>query len=231
MNNLNLIVVFFCIIFSTQAHEEPSKTLFEKKEKEKVRVEYMYDKSGNMLSDRDYSPDGKMTEKNLYNYDNKGRVISGNFSDDRDQIIDHFIIEKSSDKKQVDFVKYKAGDSLDYRIVYKYATDYDQSDYTEAIKFNSAKEIILKAVKKYNKQGMAFEKQIYKSDLTLDYTFNYEYDDNGLRVKIVKTKADGLTDWYELYLYDIKGNVSEINRYDSSGKLTYTIRFMFEYYD
>jgi hypothetical protein len=286
MKFINSFILLCAISVLSWAHEEPSKTLYEKNEKEKtwkkwketrvkqftawkytvsdgklpekgnkafiqsfdkegryktfesfrndsllVRVEYTYDSSGNMLSDIDFSPDGKLTEKNMYVYDHEGRVVSGKFYNAEDQLIDYFTITGFVNKKLITFSKYKTADSIDYRIEYKYPNNYDQSDYTEAIKYNAKNEITIQAKKKYNTQGFTIEKAIYKSDLSLDYTFYYEYDDDGIRLKITKTLADGLTDWYDLYLYDLNRNVSEIHSYDLAGSLKSVTKYVYEYYD
>jgi hypothetical protein len=277
------LLLFFSVIVS--AHEEPAKTLSEKKAKEAAkkkisssgikkavmwkysvtdnkvsekgtkaivqeydkagnmtaieawkndslseRVEYSFNTSGDMLTDIDFSADHKMLEKNEYTFDNEGCVISGKSYDESKMLSGYFKIVKSYDKKIVTFLSYKFNDSLDHKFEYKYLSDYDKSDYTEAIKYDSAGTLLLKVIKTYNAEGLAIEKAIFDSDLSLSYTFYYEYDSSRNTTKITKKRTDGTIEWKDVYTIDNNGNCTELNSYDADGKLKSLIRFAYEKY-
>jgi hypothetical protein len=193
------------------------------------RVEYSFDLNNNMLTDIDYSADSTILEMNSYKYDNDGRLISGNCYNDKEQLTEYFIINKTNDKKTITFLRYKNKDSLDYKLEYSYASDYDKSDYTEANKYDPNNKIIMRVIKKYNSNGLQTEKAIYGGDLSLTYTFYYEYDKNGNMTTIIKKKSDGTIDWNDSYSYDKNGNCMEIKSYDSNDKLKTVIKYTNEY--
>jgi hypothetical protein len=281
---ISIIAVLLFLSATISAHEEPSKTLFEKKQKEKImkrlssagiiktsalkyevidgvvtdnfnkvivqeynqdgaltaiesykndsqdlRVEYTFDANYNIITDTDFSSEGLMIEKNVYKYDNAGRVISGSWFNKDNVQEEGFIIEKADDHKTIVFVKYKAGDSLDYKLEYKYTDDYDISDYAEANKYDSANKLIMHVEKKYNKDGLATEKSVYDEDMSLMFVFSYEYDNNGYLIKITKKLADGSIEWYDEYLNDSFGNCKEIKSFDKTGLLETNIKYQFEY--
>lgn len=283
LTNLVVLVLLPAIII---AHEEPSKTLYEKKAKEKAAlkisnarihettawkyslvdgriqeegskileqqydregklvglesykndtlkliVRYDFDEFGNMLSDIDFSPDDKMIEKNLFLYDSEGRVISGKSYDSDDQMTSYFKIIRSTDKKTIEFIKYTSSDSLDYKITYFYASDYDMSDYIEAKKTGPDNEMQLLVKKKHNDAGLVTEKAVYGAAGSLSYTFYYEYDEAGNTMKITKQLPEGRPDWFDIYLNDLNGNCNEVNSYDSAGNLDSKIKYTFEYFN
>lgn len=284
MRIIGYLLIFCAISLNTTAHEEPSKTLNEQKDKAKTRdritksgiikstswkyqasdgkisekgykaivqeydiignmtaieaykndslterVEYSFDLNNNMLTDIDYSADRKILEKNTYKYDKEGRLVSGNCYNDKEELTYYFIINKTNDRNSISFLKYKGNDSLDYKLEYLYASDFDISDYIEANKYDQNNKLIMRVVKKYNSDGLQTEKAIYGGDLSLTYTFYYEYDKNGNLTTIIKKKSDGTIDWKDLYSYDGNGNCVEIKSYDSNDKLLTVIKYTYEY--
>ena len=284
MRIISFLLIFCAISLNTTAHEEPSKTLKEQKDKAKTRdriaksgivksiiwkytvvdgkipekgskaivqeydkmgnmtaieaykndslserVEYSFDINNNMLTDIDYSPDRTILEKNSYQYDNDGRLISGNCYNDKEELTEYFLINKTNDKKSITFIKFKSNDSLDYRLDYSYASDYDKSDFTEANKYDPNNKIVMRVIKKYNSDGLQAEKAIYGGDLSLTYTFYYEYDKNGNLTTIIKMKSDGAIEWKDLYSCDKNGNCTEIKSYDSNDNLMTVIKYAYEY--
>ncbi len=194
-----------------------------------LRVEYSFDSNNNMLTDIDYSADRKILEKNSYNYDNGGRVISGNTYNEEEQLSAYFIINKANDKKSIIFLKYKDNDSLEYKIEYLYSSNYDQSDYTEANKYDPNNKLIMRVIKKYNASSRQTEKEIYGGDGSLSYSFYYEYDNGGNLTAIIKKKSDGTVEWKDLYSYDKSGNCMEIDSYDSNDDLSSVVKYTYEY--
>jgi hypothetical protein len=195
-----------------------------------LRVEYTFDLTGNIITDTDYSPEGKMLEKNIYQFDDQGRVISGKFFNDEEQMVDYFVMNKTDDRKTITFEKFKSDGIPDYRIIYTYDSDYDHSDYIAAKKVDANYELILRVEKKYNGAGLAIEKAVYGKDSTLSYTFFYEYDETGNILKITKQLPDGMIEWYDLYMYDLNGLAGEISSFDGSGNLTSTTKYTYEYF-
>jgi hypothetical protein len=282
---LIVMLILSVLTLSTYSHEEPAKTLFEKKEKEKTAkkwretsvmktiawkytiengmeaetgvkilvqsfdregrlaglesykndslkliVKYDFDEPGNMITDIDYSPEGIMQEKNLFVYDHEGRVISGKSFDNENQLLGYFVINKSDDKKSIEFVKYKTNDSLEYKIVYGYTEDYDLSDYTEAKKLGPENELLLRVEKKYNEAGFTIEKAVYGSDSKPNYTFFYEPDEQGNNLKITKQLPDERIEWFDLYFYNLNNQCLEVNSFDANGNLSSGMKYTFEYY-
>lgn len=286
MKTISILAFLFAFSLIISAHEEPSKTMFEKMQKEKnmkrisnskikkattwkyevidgkitdtksiaivqeynkagaltaieaykndspeLRVEYSLDDKSNILTDTDFSPEGKILEKNVYKYDDEGRLMSGIWFDENNMQQEGFVIEKSSDKKTIFFIKYKSGDSIDYKLEYKYGDDYDRSDYLEANKYDRDKNILMHVEKKYNQYGLAVEKSIFGSDMGLMYSFFYEYDNNGNVVKMSKKLADGTIEWQDEYINDKSGNCLEINSFDAAGLLQSNIKYVYEYFE
>jgi len=194
------------------------------------RVEYRFDLHDNLLADIDFSPDGKILEKNAYQYDSAGRVLAGKSFGDDGQLTDYFLMKKATDKKNIAFLKYKGNDSLEYKIEYLYASDYDKSDFTEANKYDGSNKLLLSVYKKYDSDGQQTEKAVYGNGLSLSFTFYYQYGSNGYLAAIAKKEPDGTIDWKEIYDYDENGNCSEIKSFDSDGKQTGVVKFTYEYY-
>lgn len=286
MKSLTHLIIFVLLSAAIFAHEEPAKTLLEKKTKEKAAkkissslikettawkytvvsdrtpeegskilvqqydregkligiesykndtlkliVRYEFDEFDNMLSDIDFSADDKMIEKNLFLYDSAGRVISGKSYDSDDKMTSFFKIFKSTDKKTIEFIKYASSGSLEYKITYSYPSDYDLSDYIEAKKTGSENELQLHVKKRYNDAGLVTEKAVYGDDGSLSYSFYYEYDEAGNTMKITKQLPEGISDWYDIYLYDLNGNCNEVNGFDSAGNMDSKIKYTFEYFE
>ena len=280
-----LLVLLLLVPFQTRAHEEPSKTLKEKKAKMQkkqqvfqskiktitvwkyefennteatirhkafvmgydqagnyisiaafkndtldIRVEYIYSAGDDLLSDTDFDKLGKMTEKNTYTYDKEGRVVSGISTNQNDSVAGYFKIIRSKDKSSLDFVSYNAGDSLEYKIIYKYPGDFDKYDYSEACKFDSKNKLTMKVEKTYNAQGQPTRKTIFDSVGKVTFYFLYEYDSKGNNIKITKKKGNDETDWDDHYSYDKNGNTTEMKSYNKDKTLTAHLVYEFEYY-
>jgi hypothetical protein len=280
-----LLVLLLAMPFLGKAHEEPSKTLKEKKDKlhkkqqvfqskiktatvwksvfeNKVessvrhkafvmgydqkgnftsieaykndslseRVEYTYSSTDDMLSDIDFSREGKMMEKNTYSYDKYGRVISGVSDNENNSISGYFKIINSLDKKSLDFVSYKTNDSIEYKITYKYPGDFDKYDYTEACKYDSSGALLMKVEKTYNAKGQPIRKTIFDTNGTATFYFVYDYDSKGNNIKITKKNSNDETQWEDHYSYDKNGNTTELKSYDKDKTLTAHLVYEFEYY-
>jgi len=281
---ISLIAIMICCPAQIKAHEEPPKTLNEKKQKEAERkkikdskiksvavykityndnqqidkkekayvmkytekgyftgidaytkdtlnlvVKYEYSDDGNMISDIDYSPEGIVMEKNLFVFDKQGRVVSGKSYVKEDSLEGRFIIEKSEDKKVLEFIKNRADDSREYTITYKYDDDFDKTDYAEAVKYNNDGTINIKVIKKYNDNFQQTEKAIFDSNRNKIYFFTYEYDKSGKNTKISKTKSDGTLEWSDYYSFDKNGNCTGMKSYDSKNTLISELEYAYEY--
>ncbi len=195
-----------------------------------LTVSYEYDGYGNMISDIDYSPQGVPLEKNLYTYDKHGRVVSGKSFVKEDSLEGRFIIEKSKDKKVLEFIKLRADNSREYTITYKYDDNFDKTDYAEAIKYNSDGTINIKVHRKYNENFQQTEKTIFDSSGNNLYVFTYEYGISGNNTKISKTKSDGSLEWSDYYSFDNNGNCTGVKSYDSKNKLVSEREYAYEYF-
>lgn len=284
MKTIPLIIFLFALSFIASAHEEPSKTLHEQKEKAKtreriaksgiaksttlkftlvdgkvpesgskvivqefdrhgnmtaieaykndslnLRVEYSFDSNNNMLSDTDYSADMKKLESNMYQFDAEGRLISGKCFDEQNQIAEYFTVKSDKGKNNIDFIKYKKSDSLDYTLEYHYKSDFDNEDYIEANKFDANRKLLMRVLKKYNADGLQTEKAIYNGDSALQHTFYYEYESNGNLKSILKVQNTGTTEWKDEYSYNDHENCTEIHSYDQNGQLITIIRYEYTY--
>jgi hypothetical protein len=280
-----LLVLLISMPFQSKAHEEPSKTLKEKREKTQkkqkiynskiktitvwkyvfennaetsvrqkafvmgydcegnytsieaykndslnVRVEYAYSKQGDMLSDTDFSPEGKMVEKNTYTYDKDGRVISGVSTAQKDSLTGYFKIAASTNKKSLDFISYYTGDSLEYKITYKYPGDYDHYDYQEACKYDAKGKLTLKVEKTYDTGGQVIRKKVFDGEQKLTFYFIYEYDKAENNTQIAKLSPTDEIIWQDFYTFDKMGNTLDMKSYDKEKNLTARLVYEYEYY-
>jgi hypothetical protein len=278
-----LFIILVAIPLQIKAHEEPSKTLKEKKDrlqkrqqifKSKImtatvwkytfekkaetsvkhkafvmgydrkgnfisieaykndslteRDEYSYSLDDNMISDFDFSPNGKALEKTIYSYDEDGRVISGISTNKNDSVSGYFKILSDKDKKALDFVSYYPGDSVEYKITYKYPGNYDKFDYAEACKYDSKGNLTMKVEKSYNNAGLPIKKNIYSNDQKVSYYFLYEYDAAGNNSTITKMSASDEIVWQDHYTFDSNGNTTEMKSYDKDKNLTIQLVYEFE---
>jgi len=195
-----------------------------------LRVEYRYSASGDMISDTDYEPGGAMAEKNVYEYDSKGRVVSGISYDNKNEVTGTFKIVHSSDKKKVEFLKFQPDKSPEYTLIYTYTGNYDKEDYSAAVKYDPEGNVQMKVTKKHNNKGLTTEKAVYGSDEKLMFTFNYEYDSKGNLTLVTKVLPDGKTEWKDIYTNNNKGICTGLKSYDGDGNLKTEVFYEIESY-
>jgi len=195
-----------------------------------LRVEYGYSETSDMISDTDFLPDGKMNEKNEYEYDNQGRVTGGKSYDAENKVTGSFVFSHSDDHKKIEFQKYTPSDSLDYKLIYTYETNFDLQDYSTAEKTDPAGNLQMKVIKQFYPDGKVSKKAIFNEKSELTVFFKYFYDEKGNTTRIEKYKADGSLEWTDRLSYDDKGICTGLESYDDQNKLTTIIKYTSEKY-
>jgi hypothetical protein len=279
-----LICFFLAVHFFCSAHEEPAKTLAEKKDKETAkqkivksninsvtvwksiaengieknqkqkafrmgynktgsmvyieaykndslqeRDEITYSESGDMISQTDYSTNHNVMEKDLFFFDAQGRLFSGITKNSGDSVSESFKIIQSKDKKCIEYIKYTKHDSIEYKLIYNYADNFDKCDFSEALKYDGKSGLMMKVTKDYNSEGQQIKKSVFDGDNKLMYYFQYEYDLSGNMTKVIKTLADGTVEWYDIYSYESNGNCNDLKSYNNDNILQSHLIYEFVY--
>lgn len=196
----------------------------------KLRVEYGYSKSVDMISDTDFNSEGNVTEKNVYKFDKQGRVVSGK-SYDKNSLSGSFRFVHSKDKKQIEFFKFTPDKELEYKLIYSYSENYDIQDYIEVKKILPDGTTEMTVTKEYDKLTQVVKKSVFGSDGKLIYFFEYYYDDMGNNIKISRITPDGNLEKYDVFFYDPNGNITQRESYNSENELQSVIVYKFQYFE
>jgi hypothetical protein len=196
----------------------------------KLRVEYGYSKNGDMISDTDYDIDGEVLEKNTFEYDKQGRVVSGK-SYEKNELSATFRFVHSNDKKQIEFRKFSSEKNPEYRLVYRYPENYDLQDYSEVKKIMPDGSTEMRVTKDYDKLNRVFRKTIYGTDGNLSYFFEYFYDDMGNNIKTTRNTPDGNIQKFDIFFYDPNGNITQRESYNAENELQSVIVYEFQYFE
>jgi len=226
------------------AHEEPAKTLYERKQKQETISKYAengiqsitlwkftvdhsdgeklmtmkYDKDGTYLSVEAFEKDS-LTLRVMYDYNKHGDMIS-----DSDYNPDGLLKEKnvfSYDKKGrvISGSSYEGAELLTSRFNYKHSKD---KRTIEFLKYNADGKLDYTLLYTYNGD---FDKQDYESVVkydaegTVQMKVEKKYNTSGnVTHKLIYDK-EGVLNYSFEYLYDGNGNNNQINRYDKDNKI------------
>ena len=195
----------------------------------KLLVKYGYSKQGDMISDTDYDPDGKLIEKNIFKYDKQGRVVSGKSYESKKPAATFRFIH-SSDKKTIEFHKFNNKKQLEYKLIYRYLNDFDTEDYSSVVKLSADGLQQMRVVKTYNQNGKVAEKIIYGADDSLMHSFRYSYDDRGNNTEIERFNNKGELVRLDVFDYNEKGLISEQYATDKDGIIVSRLVYEYEFY-
>jgi len=195
-----------------------------------LKVVYGFSAAGNMISDSDYEPDGTFKEENLFKYDAQGRVTGGTSYDENKKMTAFFSFVHAKDKRSIEFFKYHADSSLEYRLVYTYNNDFDMCDYAEAAKYSPEGALQMRVEKQYNKNGDVIKKLVYGADAHLMHYFEYAYDAHGHNTKITRHNAEGGISRTDTFVYNKSGICVEQKAFDAENKLTSEMVYAIQYH-
>ncbi len=194
-----------------------------------LQVKYGYSKQGDMISDADYNPEGKLIEKNIFRYDKQGRVVSGkSYESKKPSATFRFI--HSSDKKTIEFHKINNKNQLEYKLIYSYLNDFDTEDYSSVVKLSADVSQQMRVVKTYNQNGKVAEKIIYGADDSLMHSFRYTYDDRGNNTEIERFNNKGELVRLDVFDYNEKGLITEQYATDKDGIIVSRLVYEYEFY-
>lgn len=194
------------------------------------RVEYIYNPNSDMLTDIDFTPQGIIIEKTNHKYDKGGRVLSGESFDEKKIRTSRSEYKFNKAKKTIEFIKYNKSDSIEFRLLYKFAEDYDKCDYYEAIKVNAKGDQLSKVEKKINFQKQLIEKKVTSNEDKSSYTLEFQYNAKNNIQEITKKQKDGSVESKDVYSYEEKGNLYEIKSFDGKNNMKSNIRYTYEFY-
>lgn len=204
-----ILSLAFGIVFSSVAigHEEPAKTLREKKEKEEKAAFYrgkkviMYTVWKHELKDN--KPDKEHKEKFLTTrLDEQGNVT--------------------------EMLVYKNTDTLDYRVAFKYDA---HSNMTGETDINPDGSIHEKSEYQYDNFGRVISQINYSEKNVIDSRFTYRADNKANTIIFTKFMPTGITDYQIIYKYDglvDTGNNTEMIKQKPSGELITRVENRFD---
>jgi len=201
---LSLILATVSTVSS--AHEEPAKTLSERKAKEKDRNEILSKRISSYTVMKHSIVNGSIsTHQETYlvtEYDEKGNIYSMSV--------------------------YKSGDSLDYKIIFTYDQNNNMITDTD---FDPLGKISENIKISYDNAGRVKEQYNYAKDNEFDSKFTYEIDNKNLTLLFTKFKPQDKIEYHIIYKYFKSvdwGNNLEIIKQDPSGKLIMRVENIFD---
>lgn len=164
------------------------------------KIIYKYDNSGNLTTKEVYNTAGDMLEKESYRYDTENR--------------------KTGYTKYNENGKPRSGEAYVYNAA---------GQLSEAMGLEPNGNTSGRLVFKYDESGSITEKSWYNSAGELGGKYIYNYD-GSIITEEIKLRSDGEKEFSFKYMYDNKGNISEIIKYDINGNKDKLIRYVYEYY-
>lgn len=219
-------------------------------------LKYKYDIKRNIVEQESYNTDGSNPGKTVNVYDltgNRTEIVKYN-SDGT--ILEKFARKFDANGNEIERSNYGRGGFILCKINYKYNylnqlieeefTSLNRKDYSkqiykydanknriETVKYNHKGEFIKKVVFKYNKSIFISNKIIYYSD-GADFMETYKYDDNGNKIEILESRADGtcndnISFWKFTFKYDLRGNMVSYERHSAKyGDLSYKATYNYD---
>jgi hypothetical protein len=194
-----------------------------------VSAAYSYNPDGEMVSDLDLTPGGRITEATFFTYDDRGRVLSGFAVDSTGRSTGRFMHRFDRDRHHIEFIKYGGMDTVDYTIIYNYPGDYDTCDYISAVKKNRGVDTVLSVTKTLDPQGRTITKAVRDKSLNKTFSFRYVYDQNNVLTELTKHLGDGTIESRSTYLCNDDGTYAEVKTTDGKGQLLRVTTYEYEH--
>lgn len=194
-----------------------------------LTVHYSYNRRGDMISDIDYAADGTLKEKNVFEYDKKGRVVSG-VSYEGSNITARFIWKHAKDKKNIEFVKYDAAGNLQYTLLYSYKDNFDKEDFISAVKRDANGVVVIMVDKQFDNSGKVLRKLVYENNGDLSYFFDYQYDEYGNNTQILKFDRNSQIVKIDTFKFDESGFCIEHVSTDGDIKVLFKIQYEYMHF-
>jgi hypothetical protein len=211
MKSIFLIIVSLALglIVSSAvlAHEEPAKTLKEKKEKEEKALFYL--------------------ERNVASYTVWRHELSENIPDMIQK--EKFLMTRLNELGHIaEMLIYKNTDTLDYRVAFTYD---DQGNMIGDTDYNPDGSINENIDYSYDSFGRVIEQMNYSANDTFDSKFTYVIDDKSQSLIFTKFKPIDTIEYLIIYKYDgpvDQGNNTEIIKQTPDGELIMRVENIFD---
>ncbi len=171
------------------------------KSKNIAKVNYKYDKNGNLISKTVYNTADDMIEKetNSYNGDN--------------QRISHYKFNEKGRITSMETYSYDAMGRL-----------------SESSGLDPSGKLVSRLVYKYNEAGNLDEKIWFGADGEIKGRYKYSYNGLNLVTEETKFSNENEKEGKTVYNYDLKGNLTEIIRYSADDKKSKLTKYVYEYW-
>jgi hypothetical protein len=203
----------------------------------------LFDFRGNMNTLIEYDVKSAPVRRLVMNYNKENLIVQGFEYKGFDKLIESYKVHYENGLKTK---KYGKEDSLDYEIIYRYNKN---GQLIERIKQERDKTVLFKYVYQYVGNNIIEEafwspkmeltkkfeyntknqliKETSSSQNYQGYSFIYEYDTLGNKVKETKLSTEGIPyEWFEFsYLEDKK--IKTIDKYNFREMLTYSWKYMY----
>ena len=224
-----IVLLWFPAVF--YAHEEPSKTIAEKKQKEKDRKSIQSHKTKTAtIWNCKISEDGTKTDvktKNVISsYDKHGNLSEVKvFQNDSLDI--RLVFQRDDSNNMTAETGYDSNNKITENIIYKYD---DQGRIIEQFNYDNEKDFVSKFIYSVNYKDNTVLFTKFKPDSTIDYYLTYQYNgnpDSSENSGIVKLSPDKDTIMLVKNSFDEKKRRIKKEIYDEQMKLSYY--FQYEY--
>jgi hypothetical protein len=165
------------------------------------RVEYKYDKNGNMTSRTVFNTSNDRIEKETWRYDAASRKTG--------------------------YSKYSENGKLSGSEVYSYDAD---GRLTESTGIESDGSISGRIVLTYDDAGNPAVRQWFNGFGELNGTYKFSYDASGRLKEEIKFRGENEIESKSVYDYDENGNVTQVIRYDIDGNKDRLLKYLYEHY-
>ena len=182
------------------AYQGPNRKEHEYVSKFINEVKFSYNKTGNLTKREVYNTSGNMIEKESYKYDAAGRKISYTKYNENDKAVSMETYSYDGSGRLIESAGVEPGGSITGRL----SMNYDEN--------GNIKEKIW-----YNRFG----------EINGKYVYIYE---GSILKEEIKFRGESEKESHSTYLYNEKGILTEITRYDINDKKEKLVRYVYEYY-
>ena len=157
-----------------------------------IQYEYAYDSQGNKLVSLSSDAEGRMISRDEYSYADQGRMTKCTTYDDLGALDYWEEYTYDADGNQIKMTHYKDDGAVDYWKEYSYDAKGNQIEESKYDSDDGSRKN--RTLKSYDEWGniILFEYYNGSSELSFTARYDYEYDDNGNKLKLTYYKDDVL---------------------------------------
>lgn len=162
-----------------------------------------------------------------YKYDKKGNLVSKTVFNTADDMIDKETYSYNGDNQKIAQYKYNENGKITSMETYSYDA---KGRLSESSGLDPSGKLVSRLAYKYNDAGNLDERIWFGADGEIKSRNKYSYNELNLVTEETRFSNENEKEGRTLYNYDSKGNLSEIIRYNNDDKKSKLTKFVYEYW-